>query len=93
MDKVTPEIKSLLKENKFHIQNNKKNLEECVSFCEKRAQNQIQSYLKLILGRLTETNKVNGQIMSQEECVSDLLAQMHNQRHDKPYYDDFDDLV
>lgn len=90
MEHVSPEIKHLLKEKKIGLK--KKDITPSVAVCEDRAHHQIFSYLKLIMNRLTETEKINEEILKQEETVAEFLKLIQGNRHANPYFNDFEDL-
>ena len=91
MDKFTPEIRSLLQE-KLQVKKIKsKRVEDIKNECKNRAKNQVDSYLKLVHFRLTETETTTSKIFDQEAKVAALLSIMQDCRKQNPLFTNFED--
>ena len=91
MDKLTPEIRNLLQDKSQVKKFKSKKIEEVKNDCKNRAKNQIDSYLKLVYFRLTETETTTSKIFDQEAKVAALLSIMQDCRQQNPLFTDFED--
>lgn len=91
MNSLSNDVKQLLKEKKYSAAS--RTVDGCVKMCEDRAKQQMLSYLQLVLNRLTENETINKEICTQEEAVANFLHLIHQNRHQQPFFNDFEDLL
>ena len=93
MNSISPEIKHLLREKKIQHNDNKKTIKPTCQSCDERAQNQIESYLNLILGRLQESQKMHDQLIDREQFVADMLKKIQSNTTTHLLFTEFDELL